>query len=125
MSCRARNDTTCLALLGVVALITDWKSANFTEEDTDDLRDGDETTESSHRRTDEEKSDVLEESEVLSDVDEILAATTHSLRHGKSRYRHVRTWIGVLPNIDNRADMAVTTNIERNQFDRIQVRRLG
>ena len=43
---------------------------------TDDLSDDGETTESSHQWTDEVESEVLEESEVLSDV--------------RSRYRHAQ-----------------------------------
>ena len=74
-------------------------SANLTEEDTqsavrdprrkkDDLPDDGETAESSHHWTDGLESEILGESDVLSDVEEILTATTVSLT-AKGWNRHV------------------------------------
>ena len=96
---------------------------------TDDLSDGGETTESSQRWTDELEFENLEESELSLDMEESLSiiAIAVSIRAEGGR-RHVRNAVAAMdPNfstIDNRADMAGTTNIEL-KFDSFQMRKSG
>ena len=85
----------CVSLVNILVFARNYRlmvgsstenSANCTEEDTelavrflrrrtDDLPDGGETTEFSLQRTDDVQYEILEESEALSDVQEILTIT--------------------------------------------------